>query len=136
MPSSRIAGNLVQVSNARTSSEACCKDKNLLSCQDAMVNPEILDTKEYIRLALVVVSFKSTVSPNGYVYQSPAGDEAVITFNKKTGNMFGSFETSTGRSFSLEKCSSGHTWREFNVASFKADSAVEVGAKESTSKKV
>ena len=125
-----------QVSNARTSSEACCKDKNLLSCRDAMVNPEILDTKEDIRLADVVVSFKSTVSPNGYVYQSPAGDEAVITFNKKTGNMFGSFKTTSGRSFAIEKCSSGHTWREFNVNSFKADSAVDLGVKEATSRKV
>merc|ERR1712130_1052015 len=133
---SRIPGNLVQVSSVRTSSEACCKDKNLLSRQDAMVNPEILDTKEDIRLADVVVSFKSTVSPNGYVYQSPAGDEAVITFNKKTGNMFGNFKTTSGRSFAIEKCSSGHTWREFNVNSFKADSAVELGVKEATSRKV
>ena len=125
-----------QVNSARTSSEACCKDKNLLSCQDAMVNPEILDTKEDIRLVDVVVSFKSTVSPNGYVYQSPAGDEAVITFNKKTGNMFGSFKTTSGRSFAIEKCSSGHTWREFSVNSFKSDSAVELGVKEATSRKV
>ena len=101
-----------------------------------MVNPEILDTKEDIRLADVVVSFKSTVSPNGYVYQSPAGDEAVITFNAATGNMFGSFKTTSGRSFAIEKCSSGHTWREFDVNSFKADSAVKVEAKESTSRKV
>ena len=124
------------MSNAKASSEACCRDKNLLSCRDAIVNPEILDSREDIRLADVVVSFKSTVSPNGYVYQNPAGDEAVITFNKKTGNMFGSFKTTNGRSFAIEKCSSGHTWREFNVNSFKADSAVEVEMKEATQRKV
>ena len=125
-----------QVSNTRRSSEACCKGRNLLSCHDAVVDPELLNTKEDIRLADVVVSFKSTVSPNGYVYQSPAGDEAVITFNAATGNMFGSFKTISGRSFAIEKCSSGHTWREFNVNSFKSDSAVDLGVKEATSRKV
>ena len=109
----------IQVSNTRRSSEACCRDKNLLSCQPAMVDADILVRKEDIVLVDVVLSFKSTVPPNGYVYQSPAGDEAVITLNKATGNMFGNFETSTGRSFSLERCSSGHTWKEFNVTSFK-----------------
>ena len=97
-----------QVSKTRRSSEACCKEKNLLSCQDAVVNPNILNTKDDIRLADVVVSFKSTVAPNGYIYQSPDGDEAVITFNEKTGNMFGTFKTTSGRSFAIEKCSSGH----------------------------
>ena len=101
-----------------------------------MVDPGILDRKEDILLVDVVLSFKSTVPPNGYVYQSPAGDEAVITFNEKTGNMFGSFETSTGRSFSLEKCSSGHTWKEFNVTSFKDDFAVELGDQEVESRKM
>ena len=101
-----------------------------------MVDPGILDRKEDILLVDVVLSFKSTVPPNGYVYQSPAGDEAVITFNEKTGNMFGSFETSTGRSFSLEKCSSGHTWKEFNVTSFKDDFAVELGDQEVDSRKM
>ena len=35
---------LNKVSNAKASSEACCRDKNLLSCRDAVVNPEILDS--------------------------------------------------------------------------------------------
>ena len=101
-----------------------------------MVNPEILDTREDIKMEDVVVSFKSAVSPNGYVYQSPAGDEAVITFNKNTGNMFGSFKTSSGRSFAIEKCSSGHMWQEFNVNSFEEDSDDELGVKEATRRKV
>merc|ERR1719295_1561536 len=134
---SGIPGSLVQVSLTRTwSSEACCRDKNLLSCQAAMVDPDILDGKEDIVLADVVLSFKSMVPPNGYVYQSPAGDEAVITFNAKTGNMFGNFETSTGRSFSLEKCTSGHTWKEFNVTSFEDISALELGDEEVESRKM
>ena len=101
-----------------------------------MVDPEMLNTKEDLRLADVVVSFKSTVAPNGYVYQSPAGDEAVITFNKETGNMFGSLKTTTGRSFSIEKCSSGHTWKEFNVKAFKDDTVLDPGTKEATSGKM
>jgi len=134
---SGIPGSLVQVSRTRTwSSEACCRDKNLLSCHAAMVDPDILDRKEDIMLADVVLTFKSMVPPNGYFYQSPAGDEAVITFNAKTGNMFGNFETSTGRSFSLEKCSSGHTWKEFNVTSFEDNSAVELGDEEVESRKM
>merc|ERR1719295_822190 len=134
---SGIPGSLVQVSRTRIwSSEACCRDKNLLSCQAAMVDPDILDGKEDIVLADVVLSFKSMVPPNGYVYQSPAGDEAVITFNAKTGNMFGNFETSTGRSFSLEKCTSGHTWKEFNVTSFEDISALELGDEEVESRKM
>merc|ERR1719220_945307 len=90
-------------------------------------------------LADIVLSFKSTVPPNGFVYQSPAGDEAVITLNKATGNTFGNFETSTGRSFSLERCSSGHTWKEFNVTSFKDEddsSSEEPGDEEEESRKM
>ena len=123
-------------SESKPESEACCKDENLLSCQNAMVDPQILDTKEDIMLADVVLSFKSTIPPNGFVYQSPAGDEAVITFNKDTGNMFGSFKTTSGRSFAIEKCFSGHTWREFNISSFDADSSVELGLEESADRKV
>ena len=99
-----------------------------------MVDPDLLDRKEDIMLANVVLSFKSTVPPNGYVYQSPAGDEAVITFNKKTGNMFGILDTSTGRLFSIEKCSFGHTWKEFNFTSFKDDDTVELEDQEVESK--
>ena len=86
---------------SESEAEACCSDDNLLTCQNALVDPQILETKEDIMLADVVVSFKSTVAPNGFVYQSPVGDEAVITFNEDTGNMFGSFKTTSGRSFSF-----------------------------------
>ena len=109
--------SVYEVNDERPSSEACCRDKHVLSCRDVNVNPEILETKEDIRFADVVVSFKSTVSPNGYVYENPAGDTAVITFDWRSGNMHGSFQTSD-RSFAIEKCSSGHTWKEFDVNSF------------------
>ena len=57
----------------------------------------------------------------------------MITLNKATGNMFGNLETSTGRSFSLERCYSGHTWKEFDVTSFEDEdhsSSEELGDEE------
>ena len=122
---SSVAPSLIQVSGHRSSSEACCRTKNLLSCHEAIVNHDLITTKESIMLAGVTVSYVSTVAPNGYVYKNLDGDEAIITYNIKTGNVFGSFKTSTGKSYAIEKCGSIYIWTEFEIASFKADSAVE-----------
>ena len=104
------------------SSEACCNDKHLLSCQPASVDADLLASQDDILLDEIVLTFKSTIPPNGFVYQSPAGDEAVITLNKVTGSVFGSFEeTSTGRAFAIERCSKGHVWKEFDVNSLTKD---------------
>ena len=104
------------------SSEACCNDKHLLSCQPASVDADLLASQDDILLDDIVLTFKSTIPPNGFVYQSPAGDEAVITLNKVTGSVFGSFEeTSTGRAFAIERCSKGHVWKEFDVNSLTKD---------------
>ena len=61
--------------------------------------------------------FHSTVQPNGQVYKNAQGDEAVITYNDLTGNMFGTFKTHQG-SYALEPCENGYVWKEFNVSSF------------------
>ena len=117
--------SLVQVSSERSSSQACCTTKNLLSCQDAEINTEFLDSRVSIDLGGVTVDFISTVAPNGYVYKNENGDEAIITYNRVTGNVFGSLKRPTGQSYAIEKCASGHTWRQFDVGSFKGDEAVE-----------
>merc|ERR1719210_3233692 len=110
--------SFIQVRNITgRSSEACCNNKHLLSCQPASVDADLLASQDDILL-----TFKSTIPPNGFVYQSPAGDESVITLNKATGSVFGSFEeTSTGRAFAIERCSNGHVWKEFDVNSLTKD---------------
>ena len=68
--------------------------------------------------------FHSTIQPNGLVYKNSNGDEAVVTYNQKTGNMFGSFKTHQDKSYAIEKCHHGYVWKEFNVTSF-GDDVVE-----------
>ena len=60
------------------------------------------------------------------VYKNAAGDEAVITYNDQTGNMFGTFKTHQDKSYALEHCQSGHFWKEFNVSSFGQDEVADV----------
>merc|ERR1719483_810222 len=118
--------SLVEIHDTRGSSDVCCTAKNILSCQEATVNPSALASGEDLDLAGITVSFVSNIEPNGYVYKNDVGDEAIITFNEESKNMFGSFKTHDGKSFVLEKCSTGHTWQEYDVPSFKADKAVKL----------
>merc|ERR1711892_1073286 len=117
--------SLVNVKNTK-SSDVCCNARNLLTCQDAAVDPSVLGLNQDLEIAGVSVSFVSKIQPNGYVYKNAAGDEAVITFNGVNGNMFGSFKTHEGKSYGIEKCASGHTWKEYDVASFKSDRALTI----------
>ena len=107
------------------SSEACCDDKNISSCVNAVVNHKLLD-KDDISILDIDLSFHSTVSPNGFVYKNSAGDEAVITYNLNNGNIFGSFKTHQSKSYALEKCHHGYVWKEFDVSSFGEDVALRI----------
>ena len=89
-----------------------------------MVDPSALLLHRELEIAGVTLAFVSTVHPHGHVYHNEAGDEAIITFNPTRGNMFGSLKTHDGRSYGIEKCASGHTWKEYDVASFKVDKAI------------
>ena len=100
------------------STEVCCNDKNLRNCLTAAVNPDLLVTKEDISILDIDLSFHSTIQPNGLVYKNSDGDEAVVTYNQNTGNMFGSFKTHQDKSYAIEKCHHGYVWKEFNVTSF------------------
>ena len=92
------------------SSEVCCNDKNLRNCLTAAVNPDLLITKEDISILDIDLSFHSTIQPNGLVYKNSVGDEAVVTYNNMTGNMFGSFKTHQDKYYAIEKCHHGDGW--------------------------
>ena len=107
------------------STEVCCNDKNLRNCLSVEVDPKLLD-KEDISILDIGLAFHSTIEPNGFVYKNSAGDEAVITYNQNTGNMFGSFKTHQDKSYAIEKCHRGYVWKEFNVSSFGDDVAERI----------
>jgi len=99
----------------------CCLGHNQKSCVEAGVDTSLLKSGKDLNLEGVTLSFSNRIPPNGYVYKSRAGDQAVITLDDKTGDKFGTFKTIKGKAFALEKCSSGHVWIEYNVRSFKTD---------------
>jgi len=132
----RIIGETIPSMTARRSaSEPCCQASNIISCQPTTVDPTELGSTEDLEIELrnpttnkvedVVLAFANTVPPHGFHYSNAAGDEALITLNPTTQNMFGSLKTVSGRSFALEKCTNSHLWIEYNVTSFEADISVE-----------
>ena len=118
---------LVSFPNGTSKSpEVCCNDENLMNCLSAAVDPELLLSKEDISILDTDLAFHSTIQPNGFVYKNSAGDEAVITFNQDTDNMFGSFKTHQDKSYAIEKCHHGYVWKEFNVTSFGEDVVLNI----------
>ena len=103
------------------SSEICCNDDDLLSCSEVKLDPRKLKDKE-ITLKGIQLTFSNNIEPNGFGFQNDQGDEAVLSYNKDTGNMFGSLKTHDGRSFAIEKCHQGQVWKEYDVTKFKDDS--------------
>ena len=102
--------------------ERCCNEDNLLTCERVNVNPSmLLEGLDDITINGISFTFSNDIEPHGLVYKTEAGDEAVITYNEDTGNMFGSVKTSDGRSFAIEKCAGGHVVKEYDVASFPGD---------------
>ena len=97
---------------------SCCSDENLGLCVTAAVNRDSFLDQGDISILGTDLTFHNTVQPNGQVYKNAAGDEAVITYNDQTGNMFGSFKTHQDQSFALEPCQNGHVWKEFDISSF------------------
>ena len=86
-----------------------------------MVDPDLLINQEDISILDIDLQFNSTIYPNGYVYKNNEGDEAIITYNQETGNMFGSFKTHLDTSYAIEKCHHGYVWKTFDVGSFGED---------------
>jgi len=104
-------------SSLSRSAEACC-DLDTLSCYDVDVDPESLLSEENISINGIELTFSNTIPPHGRVYKTELGDEAVISLNEETGNIFGSLKTHDGKSFALEKCQNGYIFEEFDVHAF------------------
>ena len=109
------------------SSQVCCNDNNILTCVDAVVDPEALLSGENISILEKDLKFSSFIEPTGSVYKNEAGDEAVLTYNPNTKNIFGSFKTYDHKSYALEKCQDGYVWKEYEVDSFGED-VVEINS--------
>ena len=96
---------LKMINSRQRSSEKCCQENNILSCQETAVLPNVLLKLEDIKLPeLKPLKFINRVDPNGYFYANSNGDEAIITYNEIKGNMFGLVTSANNRSFALEKC--------------------------------
>ena len=98
--------------------EACCNEEHLLLCTQVTVNPDVLLSGGDINILDSDLVFNSTVEPHGFVYHNTLGDEAVITFNNKTGNMFGRMSTHEGKHYFIEKCHHGQVIKEYDLSSF------------------
>merc|ERR1711899_41388 len=49
------------------------------------------------------------------------GDEAIISYNPKTGSITGTLHTEDGRGFALEKCGDSYIFEEFDEDNFPGD---------------
>ena len=125
-----LAEELLEVLSFDGSVESCCQDSHILSCINVDINPRILATGQEMSIMGTSLKFITDVPPSGYEYRSEEGDEAVISYNKDTGNMFGSFqERKKGRFYAIEKCHNGHVLKEIDVKSLPDDQAVEPSSK-------
>ena len=106
------------------STEPCC-DKDTLSCYDVEADPESLLSDENISINGMELKFSNTIPPHGRAYKTEQGDEAVISYNKDTGNIFGSLKTNDGKSFALEKCGNGYIFEEFDLQAFSTEEEAE-----------
>ena len=101
--------------------EACCNEEHLLLCTQVTVDPAVLLSGKDINILGSDLVFDSTVEPHGFVYHNSLGDEAVITYNNKTGSMFGTLKTHDDKSYAIEKCHHGHVIKEYDMAAFEDD---------------
>ena len=132
--SAQLYGNVDLVSRIPISknleSESCCNESNLLTCERVNVNPTMLLEGQGLTILGISFTFYNDIEPHGLVYKTEAGDEAVITYNEDTGNMFGSVKTREGRSYAIEKCEGGHVVKEYDIASFPGDIGQKVKEEE------
>ena len=107
------AAEFLQVLNSR-SSESCCTG-DIKTCQDVEIDSDLLGSSQSLSILNISLTFCSRVPPNGFVYKTDLGDEAVMTVNTRSGNVFGSFKTQDGRSFGIERCHNKHVLKELGV---------------------
>ena len=98
--------------------EPCCDSDNVLSCVDVEVDPEVLLNEDDISINNVTLLFSNFIPPHARTYKTEAGDEAVISYNARTGSITGTLHTADGHAFALERCGGSYIFEEFDVASF------------------
>ena len=91
--------------------DLCCTGKNILSCSRINISPKLLTSQQNINILGTDLHFANRVEPHGYAYKNRWLDEAVLTYNKKTDTMFGSFHIQ-GRDYEIEKCHNGHVLKQ------------------------
>ena len=102
------------------SAEPCC-DTNTFTCYDVDVDPDSLLSEEDLTMNGVTLKFSNYVPPNARVYTTSEGDEAIISYNKNTGNIIGTLKTHDGKAFALEKCGNNYIFEEFDPEAFPAE---------------
>ena len=112
----------------------CCNDNNILTCVNAVVDELALLSGDDLSILQNDLQFDSPIEPNGYHYKNDAGDEAVLTYNPNTNNIFGTFKTYDDKSYALEKCQDGYVWKEYDVGTFAEDVVENTSEPEDLSK--
>merc|ERR1719192_2205823 len=119
------ARDLISVRSPLTRSlEPCCDHTHVLSCVEVEVDPEVLLNEEDISINNVTLLFSNLIPPHARTYKTEAGDEAVISYNEKTGSITGTLHTADGHAFALERCGGSYIFEEFDVDSFPEDKAI------------
>ena len=100
-------------------SPPCCRAPNVLSCSLASINASLLADRASIFLPGTngLLTFANMVPPAGYHYIGLQGEEAILSISPTTGFLFGTLKTE-GRAFTLEHCTTGYHWLEYNVEDF------------------
>ena len=91
--------------------DLCCSGEHILSCSRIHVSPKLVTSQQNINILGTEFYFANRVEPHGYAYKNRWLDEAVLTYNKKTDTMFGSFHIQ-GRDYEIEKCHNGHVLKQ------------------------
>ena len=104
--------------------DLCCTGKNILSCSRINISPKLLTSQQNINILGTDLHFANRVEPHGYAYKNRWLDEAVLTYNKKTDTMFGSFHIQ-GRDYEIEKCLNGHVLKQRRKETMMKDDVVK-----------
>ena len=105
--------------------DLCCTGKNILSCSRINISPKLLTSQQNINILGTDLHFANRVEPHGYAYKNRWLDEAVLTYNKKTDTMFGSFHIQ-GRDYEIEKCHNGHVLKQHKKKDTLKDDVVKM----------
>ena len=103
--------------------EKCCRDPNYISCSEISLNFDSFDPETLNRISVdgIELEFERRVPPNGFVYMSKKGDEAMFSYNKETGHLFGDISSHDGRTLEIESCHNSHVIKEVDVGHLKND---------------